>query len=96
MSKQSPIKQKSKYKFYISLLFLILKINIIINEESSGINEPYPNVLQLDDNHIFLANSAGMFFCDLNLNPFRFHEYYNKTIYDFENIKYKILISQFT
>ena len=97
MSTQSifSIKQKFVYKFYISFLFLISKIIIILNEESSGINEPYPNAFQLDDNSIFLANSAGMFFCDLNLNPIKIHEYYNKTINDFEIIKNKILINQF-
>ena len=89
-----PIRKKSLYKF-CSLLLFISKINIIFNEEFSGINAAYPNALQLDDNSIFLANNEGMFFCDINLNPFRFHEYYNKTLNNFENIKNKILITHF-
>ena len=72
-----------------------MEISIVSNEDISGINAPFPNALQLSNGQLFLVNSAGMFFCSQNLEPIKFHEYYNKTINNYENIIDKILISQF-
>ena len=88
-------KQLFIHKFFILLLFLIAKLAFILAEDINGINAAYPNVLQLHDNKLFISNNAGMFFCDQNLQPFKAHEYYNKTIYDFNDIKDKVLIAQF-
>ena len=88
-------KQLFIYKFVILLFFLITKFTFILSEGNSGINAPYPNVFQLHNNNLFLSNIEGMFFCDQNLQPSKFHHYYNKTIYEFKDVKDKILIAQF-
>ena len=85
------------YKLNIMIFFLFISKFIIINtdNQSAGVNAAYPTCIQLRNNNIFLANSAGMFFCNQNLQVNRVHEYYNKSIENFQNILNKILISQF-
>ena len=82
-------------KLCIILIFLISKFQLIFNEDISTVNAPYPVALQLKDKNIFISNQAGMFFCNENLELLKGHEYYNKTIYNFQNIKDKISIGQF-
>ena len=89
-------KQVLRLNFFISYIFFISQLTIIYSQVISGINAPYPNALQLRDNNLFIANSEGMFFCSQNLIVTTPHEYYDKTISNFENIKDKILISQFS
>ena len=85
------------YKLHIMLFLLFISNFKIINNDDiiSGINAPYPTCIQLRNNNLFLANSAGMFFCNQELQPTKTHEYYNKIIDNYENILNKILITQF-
>ena len=82
-------------KLCIILIFFISKFQLIFNEDISTVNAPYPVALQLKDKNIFISNQAGMFFCNENLELLKGHEYYNKTINDFQSIKDKISIGQF-
>ena len=88
-------KQLFRINFLISYIFFISQLTIIHNETISGVNASYPNALQLRNNNLFIANSEGMFFCNQDLIVSEEHEYYSKTISNFENIKNKILIAQF-
>ena len=85
------------YKLHIMFFLLFISNFKIINNDDiiSGINAPYPTCIQLRNNNLFLANSAGMFFCNQELQPTKTHEYYNKIIDNYENILNKILITQF-
>ena len=84
-------------KLYISIIFLISKFYLIECVENNEVNAPYANCLQLDNNNLFIANSAGMFYCKQNLEVIKSHNYYdkNRTLEEFEKIRNKIVIAQF-
>ena len=50
-------------QLYITLLLFISKFEKILNEDNLVVNSRYPVALQLNNNHLFIANPAGMFFC---------------------------------
>lgn len=82
------------YQFFFSIIIFYSNLYIVHNTVPD-IYSPYPIVLQLDDNNLFIANKKGMFFCDINLSNEFSHDYYNKEIPSFENINNKVLIDKF-
>ena len=81
-------------KFLFSIIIIFSKMYIVLS--TTDVNSPFPITLQLNDkNNLFIANEKGMYFCDINFDNVTSHEYYNKSIDNFEDIKNKILVAQF-
>ena len=76
--------------------FIIIIFSIVLNDLISDVYSPFPITLQLNDKtNLFIANEKGMHFCDINFNNVISHEYYNKSISNFDDIKNKVLVAQF-
>ena len=77
------------------LLFsLIIYFARFIKAQNDAISFAYPVLLQIDDDHAFLANEGGMHFFDSNLNNVISHEYQNNNIHDFKAIVDKIKVAK--
>ena len=95
MSKEKYLTYFKTSHYFLLYQFLFSIIIHIVHNTVPDIYSPYPIVFQLNDNNLFIANKKGMFFCDINLSNEIYHEYYNKEISLFENIKNKVLIDKF-
>ena len=75
------------YVFHLYIFFFIFieNINKALNEDINGVKAPFPNCIQLSNNKLLLANQAGIFVCNKDLqieNSYLYLFPYNSNLLD--------------